>query len=288
MSNNISFEEAVSTLKVMFPDWDEETLTTILISNNYHVERTIESVLTMSGDTNVNPSEPAPAPSQAPNAVNDTDLLGLNQPQERTLSGDAKNAPTPQWVTNESYGTSESRYRGRMCSLPDDFLRPPGYSPRIIADEELALMLQNAMFRKEAQRLLGEDFVRGAQQNAGGRSDPQRRQSRPGANTTQTANSDLGIAKAFSSLGSAAKKNLSQLAERFSQSNKATRRDSGAPREFKALVGEEDEFEIISFDNKNRNKHRLNNDGTAEEDDEFAYQNPLFNNKARDTNDVNK
>lgn len=82
MSNNISFEEAVSTLKVMFPDWDEETLTTILISNNYHVERTIESVLTMSGDTNVNSSEPAPTPAPAPNAANNTDLLGLNQPQE--------------------------------------------------------------------------------------------------------------------------------------------------------------------------------------------------------------
>lgn len=287
MSNNISFEEAVSTLKVMFPDWDEETLTTILISNNYHVERTIESVLTMSGDTNVNSSEPTPAPAPAPNAANNTDLLGLNQPQERALSGDGKDAPIPQWASSE-YGAAESRYRGRMCNLPDDFLRPPGYSPKIIADEELALMLQNAMFRKEAQRLLGEDFVRGAQQNTAGRNDPQRRQSRPGAGANTAQNSgDLGIAKAFSSLGSAAKKNLSQLAERFSQSNKASRRDPGAPREFKALVGEEDEFEIISFDNKNRNKHRLNNDGTAEEDDEFAYQNPLFNKARSDTNDVN-
>ncbi len=96
------------------------------------------------------------------------------------------------------------------------------------------------MFRKEAQRLLGEDFVRGAQQNTAGRNDPQRRQSRPGAGANTAQNSgDLGIAKAFSSLGSAAKKNLSQLAERFSQSNKASRRDPGAPREFKALVGEE-------------------------------------------------
>ncbi len=38
----------------MFPEWDEDTLTTLLISNNYHLERTIETVLTMSGDPNVN------------------------------------------------------------------------------------------------------------------------------------------------------------------------------------------------------------------------------------------
>lgn len=83
MSNNISFEEAVSTLKVMFPDWDEETLTTVLISNNYHVERTIESVLTMSGDTNVvSETTPAPAPAPAPNASNNVDLLGINQPEQ--------------------------------------------------------------------------------------------------------------------------------------------------------------------------------------------------------------
>lgn len=47
---SISFESAVATLKTMFPDWDEDTLSTILVSNNYHVENTIETVLSM-GDT---------------------------------------------------------------------------------------------------------------------------------------------------------------------------------------------------------------------------------------------
>lgn len=47
---SISFESAVATLKSMFPEWDEETLSTILMSNNYHVEQTIETVLSM-GDT---------------------------------------------------------------------------------------------------------------------------------------------------------------------------------------------------------------------------------------------
>lgn len=52
---SISFESAVETLKVMFPDWDEETLSSILISNQYHVERTIETVLSMQGDSVVEP-----------------------------------------------------------------------------------------------------------------------------------------------------------------------------------------------------------------------------------------
>lgn len=50
---SITFEDAIATLKTMFPDWDEETLSTILVSNNYHVERAIENVLTMSDN---NPS----------------------------------------------------------------------------------------------------------------------------------------------------------------------------------------------------------------------------------------
>lgn len=40
----------------------------------------------------------------------------------RALSGDVKDAPIPQWASSE-YGAAESRYRGRMCNLPDDFLR---------------------------------------------------------------------------------------------------------------------------------------------------------------------
>lgn len=40
----------------------------------------------------------------------------------RALSGDGKDAPIPQWASSE-YGAAESRYRGRMCNLPDDFLR---------------------------------------------------------------------------------------------------------------------------------------------------------------------
>lgn len=53
MPDSISFEDALATLQAMFPEWDRDTLETLLVSNDYHVERTIETVLTMNGDTNV-------------------------------------------------------------------------------------------------------------------------------------------------------------------------------------------------------------------------------------------
>jgi len=53
MPDSISFEDALVNLQLMFPEWDKDTLEALLVSNDYHVERTIETVLTMSGDTNV-------------------------------------------------------------------------------------------------------------------------------------------------------------------------------------------------------------------------------------------
>lgn len=91
-TNQITFESAIETLKVMFPEWDEDTLTTILMSNHYHVERTIEAILVMSGDTNVSSpaaavsgnNNPVPAPSSSSSSSGQTqqpaveDLLDLN------------------------------------------------------------------------------------------------------------------------------------------------------------------------------------------------------------------
>lgn len=329
MSSSISFETAVETLKVMFPDWDEETLTTILISNNYHVERTIETVLTMSGDTNVN--NPAPSSSANPPPVEGSLLdFGGPSPLPAPVPAPAPtqpfaapvplSAPAPVQlpVSTLQQQSEESRYRGRVCDLPSDFLRAPGFEPRIIADEELALMLQNELFRREARALLGDDFM----QQAGGAGAPRGGNAPTGARygtnrggapptgpvrrdsaaASSSNNADLGIVKAISSMGSATKRNLSQLAVRFSRNNNANssstgasgvsggnaRRESGSAREFKPLMdtNPEDDFEIISFDSKgSRSKHRLNN-GTGEEDDkeEFRFQNPLLYGQEEATN----
>jgi hypothetical protein len=47
----ITLEEATDMLCSMFDKWDRETLLEILQGNNFHLERTIESILLMEGDT---------------------------------------------------------------------------------------------------------------------------------------------------------------------------------------------------------------------------------------------
>lgn len=72
---SISFESAVATLKAMFPEWDEDTLSTILVSNNYHVENTIETVLSMGdvtggdGESHTSGGDYSSSHSPAPPAV---------------------------------------------------------------------------------------------------------------------------------------------------------------------------------------------------------------------------
>jgi hypothetical protein len=50
---SITFEAAIQELQTMFPEWDQETLETLLQANGNHVERTIESILAMEGATDV-------------------------------------------------------------------------------------------------------------------------------------------------------------------------------------------------------------------------------------------
>lgn len=110
--------------------------------------------------------------------------------------------------------------------------------------------------------MLGDEFFqeqrqRGANTTGNGGSNSRR--------GSKAGGEDLGILKALSSMGSAAKKNLSSLAERFqgknSTNNPNTQHvmqygesagESGTSREFKSLVGgndddDEEEDEVISF-----------------------------------------
>lgn len=108
---SISYEEAISTLKVMFPDWDEETLSTVLVSNQYHVERTIENILAMCGDADAAASSAANhAPSPPPS---------VQSPERRSSSHVPAAAPAPPAAAP----APSSANRGIKCSLPDDFLR---------------------------------------------------------------------------------------------------------------------------------------------------------------------
>lgn len=306
----MAYDDAVSTLQAMFPEWDKETLETVLTSNNYHVERTIESIFIMQGDA-VSPSggNNAPSPSQPTQ-----DLLFVEE--------DVPVRPSkPSRQVNKKRRNSTPGYRGLKCDLPDSFLRPPYWegSRHIIADEELALMLQNEMFQREVRRMMGDDFLRGdpntefidpRYQSGQGRGQVNRSNSVGGPSRGGTINrvtphgggnnnnandsADLGIMKALSSMGGAAKKNLSMLAERFAASGGSGSANTGTAKEFKPLVDsggnsnnddEEDGDEVISFEhNKNRNSHTLHDSPTPSSE----FQNPLLmtNSNYRGTNNV--
>lgn len=285
---SISYEEAISTLKVMFPDWDEETLSTVLVSNQYHVERTIENILSMCGDSDVS-SNPAPAPipvtqqSPQPSSAAHAPIPSVSSPN-RAIA-----APAP--------ALNSKQDRGIKCTLPEDFLRPPGYQYRIFADEELALMLQNELFQREVRAMFGDDFIRqtaGRQQQSTpqGRPVPARQGSaatrnsfsgNAGTNTdpATASDGDMGIMKSLSSMGSAARRNLSMLAARFSSNQQQTRNgETGNAREFKPLVDgnndDEDEVEFVSFDNNtnNRSRHVLQDTGeTADSENPLIHRN---------------
>ncbi len=111
---------------------------------------------------------------------------------------------------------------------------------------------QNELFQKEVRDVLGDEFFENHRQNragAGGSAGSNRsigggatgngnvrRNSKTGAEDP----ADLGILKGLSSMGSAAKKNLLQMAERFSASNNGTATNAqghvGTAREFRPLV----------------------------------------------------
>lgn len=71
---SLSYEEAIGSLKSMFPEWDDETLGTLLMANNYHVERTIETILSMSGDTSI-AQEQEQEQATANNLIDTEDIL---------------------------------------------------------------------------------------------------------------------------------------------------------------------------------------------------------------------
>jgi hypothetical protein len=162
-------------------------------------------------------------------------------------------------------------------------------------------MLQNEMFRNEVRGILGDDFYAAHSHNATSNNVPLRTagsQAGPGSNrppinnpntntqNTATANNDvdLGIAKALSSMGSAAKRNLMNLATRFNRQNPGTQQqqqtrhygEAANAREFRPLVDntedDDEEADVVSFNNHgDRSRHVLQD--TADNTDS---ENPLF------------
>lgn len=152
--------------------------------------------------------------------------------------------------------------------------------------------------------MFGDDFVaaargsgaRPAGQNSRNQTSVTNSRQPSGDGTAAGGQEDLGIMKAISSMGGAARRNLSMLAQRFSSGQQQTRNgETGNAREFKPLVDnngdDEDDVDVVSFDTRsdNRSRHVLQDVGETNNDDS---ENPLFqqgyatNNQIRTHRDV--
>mmetsp|Transcript_25452 Transcript_25452/g.37526 ORF Transcript_25452/g.37526 Transcript_25452/m.37526 type:complete len:274 (-) Transcript_25452:146-967(-) len=205
----LSYEEALGTLCSMFESWDRETLAAIFESNGYHVERTIETILAME-QPELQASEPEVDHSDT-GALIDMDDMGVDFGQQYSQ----QRAPAEFAPQDKNNG-----HRGIACTLPDDFLRPPGRTldKQTMRDEQLALMLQNELFQREVEQALGHhpfsDAYTSRREGSGQRMN----------RTQQQAEGipDMGILKMLNEMGEGMKSQLNQLAIKFNSSISGT------------------------------------------------------------------
>ena len=161
-------------------------------------------------------------------------------------------------------------------------------------------MLQDEAFRMQVRDMLGYDVRDMGHGNAphaqtGRPQGPQRQFSstqRTNAASSSAHNEpDLGIMKALSSMGAAAKRNVVQLAQKLrgsgSEGSTNARRESGTTKEFQPLMdtntNEEvhEDFELINLNSKSdsRSKHILQDSACTTDEDfdhESSSENPLI------------
>ena len=285
MAAQISLEDAMDSLKSMFPTYEEEVLKELLAANRNHIERTIEAVLMMEGVDNTGPSDAQPVST-------DNNLLSPNEPNSATsgpatedlLFGTADDSPRPEPKEGAGDGAQIQKAtsnppkpgrRGVKVNLPDDFLRPPGWreNNQTLGDEQLAIMLQNEMFQNEVRATMGEDFV--ARMRRTGTRDGNGGASSSSSSTTQASSStkerrdtvpDMGIMKSLSSLSAGAKRNLNALAAKFDSKSNTTA-NSNPSRE----TG------IATYDDpsprSNVRRGLLEEGGSDEEEEEIVFGN---------------
>lgn len=147
---SLTFDQAVDNLQVIFPTWERDSLSTILITNHGHVERSIETIFQMQEQE----QEQASIPSNKSNlekltshnddfsfrdsyAMTDSNFNELNpsfvtRPSRPVTGNHHPNTNSgPTGISSSiQKGASvyESKsgnvsYRGKRCQLPDDFLR---------------------------------------------------------------------------------------------------------------------------------------------------------------------
>lgn len=256
---SISFEEAVDSLSSMFPTWDRDTLEALLSANENHLENTIENIFSMQDVYQTSSSSTSNV------------TQGQTYMDKFENKNNKNNSRATESKFNNDYRENKDGKRGIKVTLPDDFLRPPSFNrgnrsnsgpinALTIGDEQLALMLQNEIFKNQVESTLGNDFMQGIRSENTQRNRQQSSFSNQSRQPSQQSEGipDMGILKGLSSMGEAAKRSLTQLALQFSNSTSSNTNNRGSS-ETRGLVSyqgdddDDDESEVINFDtNVNR------------------------------------
>lgn len=209
----MSYEEALATLCSMFQSWDRDTIIAIFESNGYHVERTIETILSMEQTEGSQETQPN-ANSQPVESLLDFAEIDLQPTRREERARGSNTIPKPQ-----------IGQRGMPCVLPDDFLRLPSQSAQCLQDEQLALLLQNELFQREIEQALGSEYLNNlyppSYQPTRQRQQPHLAQGSPANihqphhHPPQESIPDLGILKALQDVGEGMRSQLNQLAIQF-------------------------------------------------------------------------
>jgi hypothetical protein len=283
---SISFEEAVDSLSSMFPNWERDTLEALLSANDNHVENTIENIFSMEEVQQTPNCTTTATVTQGTtymdkfeenNNNNNNNQSHFNNNNNNRNNNRSNNRVNGTKSNNESYRDNNNGKRGMKINLPHDFLRPPSFNSGniirdnsnssgpvnslTIGDEQLALMLQNEIFKHQVESTLGNDFIQGFHSDTSQHMRNNNRQQTSFSNQSRQPPPqsegipDMGILKGLSSMGEAAKRSLTQLALQFSNStSNTTNRDRGSG-ETRGLVSayqdgddDDDESEVINFD----------------------------------------
>jgi hypothetical protein len=251
MNNSISVDQALAQLKDMFPSFDEEVLSTMLLLNNNHIEHTIEQVLQMEVDSQGGNSNDGSSTSDAP-VSNPKPVVSRPWPENGRVPEVRKVAQ--QQAAGAAGGDSNNRKndvskRGTPTTLPNTFLRPPGWresnnSIATVGDEQLALMLQDELFRKELQAAGGMAALLGSASGSESEAD-----SIVGGDGKLIP--DMGILKGLSSLSQSARSNLNGIAQRFASRSSTSGEEAVDDGVSMSLLHSSDpDEEVIDFQRK--------------------------------------
>lgn len=258
----MSHEEALQLLSSMFESYDRETLAAVFESKGYHVERTIEAIISME-QPELAQQERQQEQQERQQESSQPDFFGGSSAVQDYGFSESQGSPEP------SRGAGKSR--GAHIQLPDDFLRLPSsrVDQAFLEDEQLALMLQNELFQEQVDQVLGSSFRNEFRNELRPNQGLRQTGSRPGQSSEQADASgdimgipDMGILTSLKGMGEGMKRQLNQLALNFNSGKRGERR-SPVDEESRPLTArdysyeeEEEDEEVSNYQNSSSSSLR--------------------------------